>query len=190
MDISNVNDLSAVDAELLFMHSTIIKVNPLEIKNGVPATLAASCLAQPEVGDTVACVTTSNGDVFILSILKRLKPDSDLMISLSTPVSLSSPRIHLAAQQIDLVANEMTSNIGVLKRLIGHAEDIVGNLVASFDKIFIRANSSIRRIEDLDELSAGHVKIDSPALVEISGEVTTISGEELIKMQGQQIHMG
>jgi len=190
MDISNVNDLSAVDTQLRFMQSTIIKVNPLQIKNGVSATLAASCLVQPEVGDIVACITDSSGDVYILSILKRLNPDADLVVSLSTPVSVRSPRIHLAAQQIELLADEMTGNIGVLKRLIGHAEDIVGNFVASFDKIFIRANSSIRRVEDLDELSAGHVKIDSPALVEISGEVTTISGEELIKLQGQQIHMG
>ena len=109
---------------------------------------------------------------------------------LPLPISIDSPYLNLTATKIEVVAEEMASNIGMLKRLITHAEDIVGSLVASYDRIFVRANSSIRRVEELDELSAGHVKIDSPALVEISGEVTTISGEELIKMQGQQIHMG
>lgn len=190
MDISTTNKLSAVDAELSFTQSTVIKVNPLQIKNGVSASLAASCLVQPELGDTVVCAESSSGEVFILSVLKRLNPEAPLLIAAQNPISVNAPSLSLTANKIDVVTQEMTSNIGVMRRMITHAEDIVGNLVASFDRMFVRANSSIRRVEELDELSAGHVKIDSPALVEISGEVTTISGEELIKMQGQQIHMG
>ena len=190
MDISSTNNLSAVDAQLIFMQSTVVKVNPLQIKNGVSASLATSCLVEPELGDSVVCTTSSSGEVFILSVLKRLNPETPLLISTKNPISINAPSLHLIASKIDVVAEEMTSNIGVMRRLITHAEDIVGSFVASFDRIFVRANSSIRRVEELDELIAGHVKIDSPALVEISGEVTTISGEELIKMQGQQIHMG
>ncbi len=190
MDISSTNHLSAIDAPIVLMQSTVIKVEPLQIKDGIAASLAISCLIQPELGDTVACATNENGEVFILSVLKRLNPDATLLISSKNPISIDSPYLNLTATKIEVVAEEMASNIGMLKRLITHAEDIVGSLVASYDRIFVRANSSIRRVEELDELSAGHVKIDSPALVEISGEVTTISGEELIKMQGQQIHMG
>ena len=190
MDISNTNTLAAVDTELCLLHSTVIKVDPLQIKDGVSASLAASCLVHPQVGDTVACAIDPQGEVFILAVLKRLNPQSPLIVSMNAPISIQSPGIHLTATKIDLVAEEVTSNVTVMKRLINHAEDIVGSLVASFDRIFIRANSSIRRVEELDELSAGHVKIDSPALVEISGEITSIAGEELVKLQGQQIHMG
>ena len=190
MDISNANDLAAIEVDLELIQSTVTKVSPLQVKNGVSATLAASCLINPQIGDTVACTRNASGDVFIFSILKRMNPDSGLLVSMNAPLTIEAPSIEVVSSKISVVAEDVASNIGTLKRLINHAEDIVDSFVASFDKIFIRANSSIRRVEDLDELSAGHIKIDSPALVEISGEVTTIAGEELIKLQGQQIHMG
>jgi hypothetical protein len=54
----------------------------------------------------------------------------------------------------------------------------------------MRAKRSIRRVEELDETRAGHLRLESPTLVEIHGEVTAISGEQMVKVQGQQIHMG
>lgn len=190
MDLSNTHVLSATDTELTFTKTTVIKVQPLQVKGGIPATLAPSCLIQVQVGDSVACAFSAQGPAYILAILERLDPSSDLVLSADSPISVQAPQINLAASKLNLVADELVINVGLLKRLIERAEDVVGSLVASFDSIFIRAARSIRRVEELDELSAGHVKIDSPALVEISGEVTTIAGEELIKMQSQQIHMG
>jgi hypothetical protein len=168
----------------------VIKVQPLQVKGGIPAMLAPSCLIQVQVGDVVACAMGSQGSAYILAVLERFDPAADMVLSSTSPISVQAPQINLTATKVNLVADELVANIGLLKRLIDRAEDVVGSLVASFDSIFIRAARSIRRVEELDELTAGHVKIDSPALVEISGEVTTIAGEELIKMQSQQIHMG
>ncbi len=190
MDISNTDHLSAADIGLAFIQTTVIKVQPLQIKGGIPAILAPSCLMQVQEGDTVACAKRPEGPAYILAILERLDPTADIILSSKSPISVHAPQINLAAVKMNVVADELVANIGLLKRLIDRAEDVVGSLIASFDSMFIRAARSIRRVEELDELSAGHVKIDSPALVEISGEVTTIAGEELIKMQSQQIHMG
>lgn len=190
MDISNTDHLSAADTSLTFTQTTVIKVQPLQVKGGISAILAPSCLMQVQVGDTVACAIGAQGSAYILAVLERLDPAADIVLSSQSPLSVHAPQINLAATKVNLVADELVANIGLLKRLIDRAEDVVGSLIASFDSIFIRAARSIRRVEELDELSAGHVKIDSPALVEISGEVTTIAGEELIKMQSQQIHMG
>jgi hypothetical protein len=190
MDISNTDYLSAADTSLVFTQTTVIKVQPLQIKGGITAILAPSCLMQVQVGDMVACAISSQGTAYILAVLERLDPAADMILSSKSPISVHAPQLNLAATKVNVVADELIANIGLLRRLIDRVEDVVGSLVASFDSIFIRAARSIRRVEELDELTAGHVKIDSPALVEISGEVTTIAGEELIKMQSQQIHMG
>jgi len=63
-------------------------------------------------------------------------------------------------------------------------------LSSSVGTLFMRAKRSIRRVEELDETRAGHLRLESPTLVEIHGEVTAISGEQMVKVQGQQIHMG
>lgn len=190
MDISNTDHLSAADTSLNFTQTTVIKVQPLQVKGGIPAILAPSCLMHVQVGDVVACAVGTQGSAYILAILERIDPATDMILSSKSPISVNAPQINLAATKVNIVADELVANIGLLRRLIDRAEDVVGSLVASFDSIFIRAARSIRRVEELDELSAGHVKIDSSALVEISAEVTTIAGEELIKMQSQQIHMG
>jgi hypothetical protein len=190
MDLSNTDYLSAANTELTFTKTTVIKVQPLQVKGGIPAILAPSCLMQVQVGDAVACAMSSEGSAYILAILERLDSTSEIVLSSCSPISVQAPHINLAAAKMNFLADELVINVGFMKRLIEKAEDVVGSLAASFDSIFIRASRSIRRVEELDELSAGHVKIDSPALVEISGEVTTIAGEELIKMQSQQIHMG
>ena len=40
----------------------------------------------------------------------------------------------------------------------------------------MRAKRSIRRIDELDETRAGHLRLESPALVELHGAVTAVSG--------------
>ena len=54
----------------------------------------------------------------------------------------------------------------------------------------MRAKRSIRRVDELDETRAGHLRLESPALVEVHGAVTAVSAEKLIRLQGKQIHMG
>jgi hypothetical protein len=54
----------------------------------------------------------------------------------------------------------------------------------------MHAKRSIKRVDELDETHAGHLRLESQTLVELHGAVTVVSGEELVKFQSKQIHMG
>lgn len=190
MDIQSTENLAAADVSVNLMQSTIIALDPMRIKGNIAATCAVSCLVMPRVGDTVLCATHDSEQVYVLAILNRLSPDSETLIGSDAPLALQASRIAISGEHIDIVADQMNCNIGVMKRVIQKVEDVVGHCVSSFETLFTFANRSTRRTQELDETRAGHLKLESPTLVEVSGALTAISGEELIKMQSKQIHMG
>jgi hypothetical protein len=89
-----------------------------------------------------------------------------------------------------VIAEHVEVNVGVLKRIADRVDETVEYLSSTIGTFFMRAKRSIRRIDELDETRAGHLRLESPALVELHGAVTAVSGEKLIRLQGKQIHMG
>ena len=190
MDILNTENLSAIDSEVVLIKTTIIATEPIRVKNNMPAIYATSCLVQPRIGDTVLCAMANEDKAYILSILERLEPQKETLIYSEGPLLVQATKLMVASEEIELIANQVDCNIGTLKRMIETVDDFIGNCRASFGTFFMFAKRSIRRIEELDETRSGHLKLESPTLVGVSGAVTAISGEELIKMQSKQIHMG
>jgi len=190
MDILNAENLSAVDSKVALFKTTIISTEPLRIKNNMLAIYATSCLVQPRIGDTVLCAIANEDQAYILSILERLEPQKETLIYSEAPLLVQATELTVACEQIEVISNQVDCNIGTLKRMIETVDDFIGNFRASFGTFFMFAKRSIRRIEELDETRSGHLKLESPTLVEVSGAVTAISGDELIKMQSKQIHMG
>ena len=94
------------------------------------------------------------------------------------------------SQKIDVQADQVDNNIGVLKRLIDRVDDAIDFLSTRIGTLFMHAKRSIKRVDELDETHAGHLRLESPTLVELHGAVTVVSGEELVKFQSKQIHMG
>jgi hypothetical protein len=190
MDIQNTKNLSAIDSAVNLIRTTIIATEPLRVKDDQPANCAVSCLVQPRIGDSVLCAVSNQDQVYVLAVLERLEPQKETVIYSAAPLILQTTNLTVASEEIELMANKVNCNIGSLKRMIEAAEDLVGHYRASFGTFFMFAKRSIRRVEELDETRSGHLKLESPTLVEVSGAVTAISGEELIKMQSKQIHMG
>jgi hypothetical protein len=190
MDIPNTESLAAIESSANLIRTTIISVEPLRIKGGISASCAVSCLVKPRIGDQVLCATSVDGQAYLLAILERLEPVKETLIYSEAPVQVQACQLTLVSEQIDLISERVNCNIGTLKRVMQTVEDVVGNCQASFGTFLMFAKRSMRRVEELDETRAGHLKLESPALVEVSGAVTAISGDELISMQSKQIHMG
>lgn len=181
--------MGPLEAKLIV--SRVERINPIELEGGGPASLAISCLVQPEIGDHVLCAQAHSSEpTVILSILSRAVSSDPLRVTSEVPIEVQAPAFNLMAQSSEVTLERALLNVGFLQRLVGQMEDIMDYVSINVKTVFLNAKRSMRRIEELDETQAGHLRLESPALVELHGEVTAISGEQLIKMQGQQIHMG
>ena len=190
MDIQNTDNLAAIDSTANLIKTTIIAIEPLRIKGNTLASCSVSCLVEPRIGDTVLCALSNNERTYILAILERLEPEKQTLIHSDAPFLLQASSVMVNAEEIQLISDRVDCNIGSFKRVVQTVEELIGNCVVSFGTFFMFAKRSIRRIEELDETRSGHLKLESPTLVEINGAVTAISGDQLIKMQSKQIHMG
>jgi len=186
-----IKDLCAPDQHVSLIQTTIIALNPLRIKDGTTVNVAVSCLVMPSVGDIVLCAVSEDvSQTTILSVLIRLRPELPIVIAPGSAVELQVSELKVITAQAHFEADQADVSIGMLKRAINRIDEVIEQSVSSFGSVIIRAKRSVRRVKELDEVQAGHIKIESPTLVEVHGSVTAISGEHLIQMQSKQIHMG
>jgi hypothetical protein len=159
------------------------------------ATLSArrafSCLAEPEVGDTVLVARLDDGEsAFVLAILER---ETD------APLALRSPRdteVRVAGK-LSLVADDATIAAPKFSLVSGAAElhatrltAIVGSAEALFERVMQRARQVLRVVEELDHLRAGRIDYEAESVMSLHAENTTLTADGLVKMDGQQIQLG
>jgi len=187
----DIQELSVPDQRVSLMQTTLIGVAPYKIKNGSIARVATSCLVSPSVGDIVMCAQADNDpQATILAVLVRLQPELPLIIAPEAAVEFQVKELTLVTAQAHLVASKVNVTIEVLKRVVSKIDEVVDYASSTFGSVFIRAKRYIKRVKELDEVQAGHIKLESPTLIEVHGSVTAISAEHLIQMQSKQIHMG
>lgn len=160
---------------------------------------AASCLLQPRVGDTVACLLVAPDEVWVLAVLQREAsetPEADVLSSerplqIRAPeLSLSSPRFSLQADQAE-IGVEDGQVVGQRLRVVGSSIKLVGQLLSSvFDRVTHFSQHHLRHTEGTDRVQAAHVECEAQQLLRLSGEHTLINGEKLVKARGGQIHFG
>ncbi len=182
----------------------------------VAATRAASCLVEPVIGDLVWMVRDSAHDpsAYILAVLVQpgsqstiLSVDGDLelraprgrvQVQAERGVALRTPgRIHLTAG--DLTAQAKTSRLS-FGEVTAVAETVFASLrrvtrVGAILDLFIdtvtqHSRHSVRTITGVDHTQAGTLDYEAKGDVHIRGQRTLINGEQLIKMDGDQIHLG
>ncbi len=184
------------------------------------ARRARSCLVAPECGDIVLLATLPRGECYVLAVLDRpgegageersrtkLSLDGDLEIELATG------RLTVAAQQgVDLAAggnvsvvapginvhaadgNVLIDRLSVLGSVF-HAEvDRIKVLAASaesvFDRVVQRVKRAYRTVEETDQLRAGRMDYVAKTSMNLHAGTALLTAEELVKLDGEQIHLG
>ncbi len=178
------------------------------------AKRAVSCLIEPEVGDTVALLTTVTGACYVTAVLEReagatgrIVADGDLEIQ------LRSGHFSVAAQEgVNLVTAKEVSLVGGSLRV--HAQDgnvvmerlsflgafaraevekikvVAGSLDQVLDRFSQRVKRSFRHVEELDQVKAEHIDYAAKSSMSLHAENALITAEELVKVDGEQIHVG
>lgn len=184
-------------------------------KNG-PATVtrAVSCSIDPRPGDRVLVADLQNDDRFVIAILERPKSTA-LKMTLPGDLTIATPsgRLCLAAQEgVDVVSARdiaLTSSDFSLRAKNGEifldrisllAKDVlaevekVKNFIGLFDSVVERITQKVkrsyRRVEEIDIVRSEQIDYRSAKNMSLRGRNTLFTAEELVKIDGDQIHLG
>jgi alanyl-tRNA synthetase len=178
------------------------------------AKRAVSCLIEPEVGDTVALLTTEAGVCYVTAVLEReagatgrIVVDGDLEIQLPAgqfTVAAQEGVNLLAAKEVSVVAGTLRVNARegnmVIERLsllgsfasaeLEKIKVVAGSLDQVLDRFSQRVKRSFRKVEELDQVKAENMDYAAKSSMSFHAQNALVTAEELVKVDGEQIHFG
>jgi hypothetical protein len=168
------------------------------------ARRAASCLLEPAVGDSVACLQVAPDENWILAILTR-EEGVGSRLSCAGPaqfhvegsltleadgIELGGSKIALRSDKLEVTADEAVA-VGREFRLVGSTVKLIGTLLSTvFDRVGHFSKHHQRTTEGVDRVQANYVEQDARQILRLSGQTALITGETVVKARGGQIHLG
>ena len=163
----------------------------------VTALRAPGCLPDPKEGDTVLLFFGAGASPVATTVLassqeggRTMSFPGGIRITSDREIHLSSPRFRGVFADFSLSAGTLSLS-GELLSLAGKKIVQTGQMlerVAGW--LFDRAESSVREIETLDRHVAGATQIVSESVVSVDSESTILSSRDLVKIDGDQVHLG
>jgi hypothetical protein len=179
------------------------------------ARRAASCLLEPAEGDHVLLSIVPSRGTFILAILERKATGDSARLRFEGDLELHAPsgRVTIAAKDgIDLVS---TGNVGVTSdtfKLTARTADLVldhlGVLGATVqaqvtkvkvvaetidqaaDRLTQRLKRAYRFVAEMEQVRAARIDVAAEKTMSLHAQNTVVTAEELVKVDGGQIHLG
>lgn len=178
------------------------------------AQRALSCLVEPEAGDRVLVAGTLSEELFVLAVLQRPN-NNPIGISMQGNCSikvyrgsldvaaekglnlLSSRQLSLDAADISMrasrgrVAIDKLSYIG--RRVFAYSEKIriVGVILDSvMERVAQRFKRSYRVVDEIDHVRSKEIDYRAEKNLSLRGQNALIDADELVRLEGDQIHLG
>ncbi len=182
--------------------------NGLEITSGgmrARAIRAVSCLLEPEHGDSVACLRVAPDEVWIIAVLHREEGVPNVLSCAGTTrlrvregeLKIEAATLALQSEQLRVVSKhthlttETAQLVGRQLRIVGTAINVVGSVLSTvMDRVNHFSKHYLRTTEGIDRVSATHIECEAQQLMRLDAEHTLVSGAQLVKARGAQIHFG
>jgi len=184
-------------------------------RGSIGARRAVSCLVEPEVGDRVLCAVEPDR-AFILAVLERdaakptitrLVADGDLELRApngrvrvgagegidlvaAKEVTVATGKLQVRAVDAGVLLDRLTFVGGAVRAQIAKARLFAGSLDATLDRLTQRVKRSYRVVEELDQVRAENIDYRAEKHLAIRGENTIMTARELVKVDGEQVHIG
>ena len=163
-----------------------------------PAVRAAGCLLDPQEGDTVLAYCGEEALPIVVTVLlsgeggekRRMTFPGGVDIASDGEIGITARRFTGRFSECSLtggtlsLAGEILSFTG---RSIIHAGETLER-VAGW--LIDRARGASRHIEGADRAISGEILLESESVVSIQSRTTLISGSDLVKIDGDQVHLG
>jgi hypothetical protein len=176
--------------------------------------VATSCLVEPEQGDEVLFSGRKDGELYILAILRRpsntplrLRSEGDLTIVVnqgrftvasrdgvelvsSQDISMTSKGVQIRATEGHVFFDKLTY-LG--RKVLAEAEQaktVIGFFDSVLDRFTQRVKSSYRFVDLVDQVRAKQVDYAAKENLRLRGNNALVNADLLIKIDGDQIHLG
>jgi hypothetical protein len=178
------------------------------------ARRAFSCLIEPAQGDLVLVAVTVDGRAFVMSILERtggeaaaVKVEGDLrVVAAGGRLSFASTEgvdigtgkdINLASETLSVRSREgklLIDGLTYLGRFARVEAETVKSVVSYVDHVFERLSQKVRRsyrfVEEIDMTRAEQIDMRANQNVHVRAANAVIAADQLVKVDGKQIHLG
>ena len=208
--LENPNPLSVGTVKLCHLHEIVVKTDHGLFK----ARRAFSCLVAPEAGDQVLVAGDQDHGLFVIAVLERqdgaalrIAVQGDLMLGVpngrftvaaSNGVELASARdMHLQAAELTVQSPKATLLLDQLScigsRLFAQMDAIklVGRF---FDGVLERFSRKVKRsyrvVDEVDQVRSGQMDYRADKNMQLSSQNALINARDLVKIDGDQIHLG
>ena len=178
------------------------------------ATRAASCLLEPAEGDRVLVAGSRREGWYVLAILARddgasaaVALDGDLTIRLGsgrfvvaaqegvelvsgTSVSVVSGRVDVHAADGNVALGRLTFLGTLVRAEIESIKLFASQLDAVVERVAERVKRSFRTVEETDQVRAERIDYAAQKSMSLHAENALVTAKELVKLDGEQIHVG
>ncbi|MFT3772231.1 MAG: DUF3540 domain-containing protein [Minicystis sp.] len=178
------------------------------------AERAVSCLVAPEAGDLVLVACTSGEGVFVLAVLRRdgaagtrvaLDGDLDLVLAsgrlrvaaqegvelcAARDVSVAAGGLHVTADEGKVVLRGLSFLGDVVRAEVDAVKVLASRFDAVLERVSQRVQRSYRSVAETDHVRAQRIDYAAEKTASVHGENTLVTADLLVKVDGEQIHMG
>jgi hypothetical protein len=179
------------------------------------ARRAVSCLVAAEVDDLVLLARSPREGAFVLAVLRRDRPAGTTTVALDGDVDLrlASGRLRVAAQEgVDLLSarevnvdapklrvNAVEGSVvvqglsflgGVVSAELEAVKLLASRVHSVVERVSQQVQRSYRTVTETDQLRAQRIDYTAEKTMSLHGEHALITAEDLVKVDGDQIHLG
>jgi len=178
------------------------------------ARRAVSCLVEPEMGDLVLFCTADGEKAYVLAVLERkegaaatISVAGDLKLRLDNgrfgvearegvdiasprKIAMTSPELDVRAAAADLTFQQTSFTGGIMQASLEKIKLFAGSFDSLLERLHQRVKRSYRFIEETDQVRAENIDHRAEKLLNLRGRNAVINARELVKLDGEQIHVG
>jgi hypothetical protein len=192
----------------------VVRVGERGATTEYEARRAVSCLLDPVLGDHVLLALLGDGSAFVLAVLERTE-EGPATASLDRDLTLRVPggALNLVAKDgigivstgdvsitsagVAVTAAEGTFSIDRLAVLgrqllaeVANAKVVAGAVDTVLDRWVQKVKRAYRHVEEIDQVRAGRVDYAADKSMHLHAENALVTAEELVKFDGEHIHLG
>lgn len=179
------------------------------------ARRAVSCLLEPTDGDHVLLAIVPERGAFILAVLERgaggesarLAFDGDLEVSATSgrvviaakdgidlvstgDVGLVGDRVKVTARAAEMVVDHLGVVGGTVQAQLAKVKVVAETIDQAADRIVQRVKRAYRFVAETEQVRAQRVDVAAQKTMSLHARNTVVTAEELVKVDGGQIHLG
>ncbi len=178
------------------------------------AVRAKSCLVEPARGDTILVARSEHHGCYALAVLASTDPEAGATIAVEGDLTLRSNhgKIAITAPTVTVVAQKnasihapellataqkatlFTDALTYVGRTIDAQVERVRHVGQSLEQVIGRVSSRVkysnREIEEVERVKANELHMQAESTLNMHGKNTLMTAEKLVKLDGEQIHVG